>query len=114
MLDVVGIPFSDGPVTHKYELFSSRDGAAQAFELQLHEASGYRGLQHCHDREGDELGRRVLLINPPIRQGGKADWRIVWALRGTHTSELFSVESDSLQQLQVVELFAKPNWKICI
>jgi len=38
MSDVVGIPFLNGPVTHKYELFSSPDGAAQAFELEILEA----------------------------------------------------------------------------
>ena len=112
--ELVGVPFSDGPVTHTYDLFPSPDGAAEAFELQIREAGGYRGLRHCHDQEGNELGKQVLLMNPPARQGGKADWRIIWALRGWNSSELFSVQSDSLQQLQAVERFAQPNWKVCL
>ena len=112
--ELVGVPFSDGPVTRTYELFPSPDGAAEAFELQIREAGGYRGLRHCHDQEGNEMGRQILLMNPPTRQGGTADWRIIWALRGQNSSELFSVESDSLQQLQAVERFSQPNWKICL
>jgi hypothetical protein len=111
---LVGIPFTAGPVTHRYELFTSPDGASEEFEQQIREAGGYQGLRHCHDQKGGELGRQVLLMNPPKREGDKADWRLIWAFRYENSSELFSVESDSLRDLRSVEHLAQPNWKICL
>jgi len=112
--NLVGVPFSGGSVTHKYDLYPSPDGASEEFELQIHEAGGYLELRHCHDQEGAELGRQVLLMRPAKRHGDTADWRIIWAFRYKNSSELFSVESDSLRDLRAVENLSRPNWKVCL
>ena len=105
------VPFP--PVTYKYELYPSPEGAAQEFELQLKEAGDYQELRACHDENGTPVGQRAVLINPG-RRVNTAGWRMVWTVRSEKSSELFLVESDSLPQLRLFQFSERSNWKPCL